>query len=207
MAVRGVRGGDPVAVEEADHATLEDDRGRDVLAPFHDAGERVAPGLLGAVGLVDDDGPAAAQHLRLDERIAEPHGRLLQRRERLRGVAGALAAVDGLRDEQAVVDAAEHAAVERERAARLGRRAVDDLAHGAGVGEPVGGVVDGLEDPQALEALLDVGGGQRVLVGRGAHRLRARGGIGSRPPPPAPPLPGSRAERASSFALAVISSR
>ncbi len=52
-----------------------------------------------------------------------------------------------------------------------------------------------------------LGGGQRVLVGRGAHRLRARGGIGSRPPPPAPPLPGSRAERASSFALAVISSR
>ena len=82
-----------------------------------------------------------------------------------------------------------------ERAARLGRRAVDDLAHRAGVGEALGGVVHGLEHAQALEALLDLGGRERCSSGRGAHRVSA-----ARPP-------GADAAPVARVAFAVISSR
>ena len=93
--------------------------------------------------------------------------------------------------------------------------AVHDAADRLADAGPVSEIVDrapaeacrALALHRCLLSRIDDGGGQRVLVGRGAHRLRARGGNEPRPPPPAPPLPGSRAERASSFAFAVISSR
>jgi hypothetical protein len=177
VAVSGRARGDPVAVEEADHAALEDDRGRDVLAPLHDVRGTRAAGLLGAVGLVDDDGPAAAQHLRLEQRIAEPHRRLLQRGERLGGVArrhspqwiaSAMSCPSSMRLSTQRSSA--------ERAARLGRRAVDDLADGPASARRSARLVHGLEDAQALEALLDLGGGQRCAGPASRSQLRARGG-------------------------------
>ena len=87
--------------------------------------------------------------------------------------AEAVHCAEGAGDAAAVLDALRDAPVrlgypllEAERPAALGRRAVDDLADRAGLGEAVGGVEHRLEDAQAL-------------LGR-AHR--ARGGIGPRPP-------------------------
>jgi hypothetical protein len=161
-----------------------------VLGPAHDVAERVAGGVLGR-GRGDDHRAAAAQHLGLEQRIAEPDRRRAQVAEDPDGVA--LAQVQGLGRERAVVDAAEQDAIERERVGGLGRAAVDDLADGPRFGEPVRGLLHRLEDGQALEALLDLGSGERIR--RRAHR--ARGGA----------APGSVARPLPAFALAVISSR
>ena len=80
--------------------------------------------------------------------------------------------MDRLGDELAVVDAAQHARGRGRARGRLGRRAVDDLAHRAGLGQALGGGLHGLEHAQTLEALLDLGG--RELGAVRARRSQAR---------------------------------
>ena len=190
-----VRRGDPVAVEEADHAALEDDRGRDVLAPAHDARERVPARPPRGRRAVDHDRPAGGA-------ASRPRSAGSRAARGASCSAVSVCAASPAPSAQWIASATSAPSSMRlstqrssaERAARLGRRAVDDLAHRAGLGEALGGGRARPRGRAALEALLDLGGRERCCRARRSSRSRPR------PPGPMPPP-------VAALALAVISSR
>ena len=126
-----------------------------------------------AVGGGHHRGAAAAQQLALDERVADLDRRVAQARERLRGGLRVAFAVQRLGHQPAVVDAAQQHAIELEGGGGLGGRAVDDLAHRAGVGQAADGGPHAFERTQpgdgALVDELAVDPAQLGVVGFGVE--------------------------------------